>query len=71
MVVEAVIAPEVIIHLIAADMHVDYGATLLIVQSLKARRYGDLVSTDRTRLFIKDAQQLCIASHSPWLVMQV
>ena len=58
----AVIAPEVIVHLIAADMHVDYDATLLIVQSSKARRYGDLDS--RTKLFIKDAQQLCIASHS-------
>ena len=58
----AVIAPEVIVHLTAADMHIDYDAALLIVQSSKARQYGDLVS--RTKLFIKDAQQLCIASHS-------
>ena len=62
MVVGAVIVLEVIVHLIAADMHVDYDAALLIVQSSKARRYGDLVS--RRKLFIKDAQQLCIASHS-------
>ena len=58
----AVIAPEVIVRLTAADMHIDYDAALLIVQSSKARQYGDLVS--RTKLFIKDAQQLCIASHS-------
>ena len=62
MVVEAVIAPEVIVHLTAADMHIDYDAALLVVQSSKARQYGGLVS--RTKLFIKDAQQLCIASHS-------
>ena len=54
MIVEAVIVPEVIVHLIAADMHVDYDAALLIVQSSKACRYGDLVS--RTKLLIKDAQ---------------
>ena len=54
MVVGAVIAPEVIVHLTAADTHIDYDAALLIVQSLKARQYGDLVS--RTKLFIKDAQ---------------
>ena len=60
--VGAVIVPEVIVHLIAADMHVYYDAALLIVQSSKACRYGDLVS--RTKLLIKDAQQLCIASHS-------
>ena len=62
MVVGAVIAPEVIVHLTAADTHIDYDAALLIVQSLKARQYGDLVS--RTKLFIKDAQQLYIASNS-------
>ena len=62
MVVGAVIAPEVIVHLTAADMHIDYDAALLIVQSLKACQYGDLVS--RTRLFIKDSQQLYIASNS-------
>ena len=62
MVVGAVIAPEVIVHLTAADMHVDYGAALLVVQSSKARKYGDLVY--RTKLFIKDVQQLCIASNS-------
>ena len=62
MVVGAVIAPEVIVHLTAADMHVDYDAALLVVQSSKARKYGDLVS--RTKLFIKDVQQLCIASNS-------
>ena len=31
MVVGAVIAPEVIVHLTAADMHVDYDAALLVV----------------------------------------
>ena len=62
MVIGAVIAPEVIVHLTAADMHIDYDAALLVVQSLKARQYGDLVS--RTKLFIKDTQQLYIASHS-------
>ena len=62
MVVEAVIVPEVIVHLIAADMHVYYDAALLIVQSSKARQYGDLVC--RTKLFIKDVSQLCIASNS-------
>ena len=51
MVVGAAIAPEVIVHLTAADMHIDYDAALLIVQSLKARQYGDLAS--RTKLFIK------------------
>ena len=40
MVVEAVIAPGVIVHLTAADMHIGYDAALLIVQSLKARQYG-------------------------------
>ena len=48
MVVGAVIAPEVIVHLTAADMHIGYGASLLIVQSLKSRQYGNLVS--RTKL---------------------
>ena len=62
MVVGAVIAPEAIIHLTAADMHVDYDSALMVVQSSKARQYGDLVS--RTKLFIKDAQQLYIASYS-------
>ena len=61
MVVGGVIATEVIVHLTAADMHVDYDATLF-VQGPKARQYGDLVS--RTKLFIKDAQQLYIASNS-------
>ena len=62
MVVGGVTAAEVIVHLTAADMQIDYDAALLIVQSLKARQYGDLVS--RTKLFIKDAQQLYIASNS-------
>ena len=58
MVVGAVIAPEVIFHLTATDMHVDNDPALLIVQSSKARQYGDLVS--RTKLFIEDVQQLCM-----------
>ena len=62
MVVGGVIAAEIIVHLTAADMHINYDAALLIVQSPKARQYGDLVS--RTKLFIKDAQQLYIASNS-------
>ena len=62
MVVGAMIAPEVIIHLTTADMHVDYDSALMVVQSSKARQYGDLVS--RTKLFIKDVSQLCIASNS-------
>ena len=61
-VVGCVIAAEVIFHLTAADIHIDYDAALLVVRSLKARQYGDLVS--RTKLFIKDAQQLYIASNS-------
>ena len=52
MVVGAVTSPEVIVHLTAADVHVDYDAALLIVQSSKARQYGALVS--KTKLFIKD-----------------
>ena len=52
MVIGGVIAAEAI-HLTAVDMHIDHNATLLIVQSLKARQYGDLVS--RMKLFIKDA----------------
>ena len=36
MVVEAAIAPEVIVNLTTVDMHVDYDAALLIVQSSKA-----------------------------------
>ena len=62
MIIGAVIAPGVICHLTVADMHVDYDVALLIVQSSKALQYGDLAS--RTKLFIKDAGQLCIASHS-------
>ena len=62
MVVGAVIAAEVIVRLTAADIHIDYDAALLVVQCLKARQYGDLVS--RRKLFIKDAQQLCITSNS-------
>ena len=62
MVVGAVIAPEVIIRLTAADMHVDYDSALMVVQSSKARQSGDLVSG--TKLFIKDVSQLCIASNS-------
>ena len=61
-VVGGVIAAEVILHLTAADMHIDCDAVLLIAQSLKARQYGDLVS--RTKPLIKDAQQLNIASGS-------
>ena len=63
MVVGAVIAPEVIVHLTAADMHIDYDSALMVVQSSKARQYGDL--------FIKDVSQLCIASNSQWPVLQV
>ena len=37
MAVGAVIAPEVTVHLTAADMHIDCDAALLVVQSLKAR----------------------------------
>ena len=59
-VVGGVISAEVIVHLPVADMHIDYDAALLVVQSLKAHQYGDLVS--RTELFIKDAQQLYIFS---------
>ena len=62
MVVGAVTAPEVIVHLTEADMRVDYNAALWVVQSSKARKYGDLVS--RIMLFIKDVQQLWIASNS-------
>ena len=62
MVVGGVIAAEVIVHLTVADIHIDYDAALLIVQSPKARQYGDLVF--RTKLFIKDAQQLYITSNS-------
>ena len=62
MVVRAVIAFKVIVRLTAADMRVGHGAALLVVQSSKARQYGDPVS--RTKLFIKGARQLCIASHS-------
>ena len=43
MVVGAVIAPEVIVHLTATYIHIDYDAALLVVQSSKARKYGDLV----------------------------
>ena len=52
----------VISHLTAAYMHFDYDVALLIAQSSRARQYGDLVS--RMKLFIRDAEQLCIASHS-------
>ena len=62
MVVGAVVAPEFIVHLTAADMHFDYDAALLVVQSSKARQYGDVVSW--TKVFIKDVQQLCIALNS-------
>ena len=62
MVVGAVIAPEVIVHLTAADIHVDNDSALVVVQSSKARQYGDLVS--RTKLLIKDVSQLCIASNN-------
>ena len=61
MVIRGVIAAEVIVHLTAADMHIDYNAALLIVQSPNARQYGDVVS--RTKLCIKDAQQLYNVSH--------
>ena len=62
MVVGGVIAAEVIVHLTAADMHIDYDAALFVVQSPKARQYSNLVS--RTKLFIKGAQKLYIASNS-------
>ena len=61
MVVGAVVAPGVV-HLTAADARADYEAALLVVQSSKARQYEGLVS--RTKPFIKDIQQLCIASNS-------
>ena len=48
MVVGAVVAPEVIVHLTAAGMHFDYDAALLVVQSSKARQYGDVVSWTKT-----------------------
>ena len=51
MVVGAVTVPEVIVHLVVADMHIDYDAALLIVQSSEACRYGDLVS--RTKLLLR------------------
>ena len=38
MVVGAVIAPEVIVHLTTADIHIDYDAALLVVQSLEAHQ---------------------------------
>ena len=44
MVVGAIIAPEVIVHLTTADMHADYDAALLIVQSSKAHQYGNITS---------------------------
>ena len=37
MAIGGVIAADVIVHLTEADMHIDYDAVLLIVQSLKAR----------------------------------
>ena len=67
MVVGAVIAPNVIAQLTAADMHFDYDAALLVVQGSKAHQYGDLVS--RTKLYTKEVQKLCIASNSQWLVL--
>ena len=60
MFVGAVITPEVIVHLAAANMHAGHGAGSLVVQSSKARKYGDLVF--RTKLFIKDVQQLFIVA---------
>ena len=62
MVAGGVSAAQAIFHLNAADIHIDYDAALLVGQSLKAHQYGDLVS--RTKQFIKDAQQLHIASNS-------
>ena len=56
------IAPAFIIQLTAAEMNVDYDSALMVVQSSKARQYGGLVY--RTKLFIKDVSQLCIASNS-------
>ena len=53
-VVGAVISPEVIVHLAAADMHVDYDTAMLVVRGSKVRQYGDLVS--RITLFIKGVQ---------------
>ena len=66
MVVGAVIAPGATARLTASDMPVGYDVALLIVQSLKARQCGDLAS--RTKLFIKGAERLCIASYSQLLV---
>ena len=62
MVVGAVIVPEVIVHLIAADMHVYYDAALLIVQSSKARRYGDLVTKTKLLRTLNNYVLLHIAS---------
>ena len=62
MVIRGVIAAEVIVHLTAADMHIDYDAVLLVVRNPEAHQYGDLVF--RTKLFIKDAQKLYITSNS-------
>ena len=52
MVVGGVIVAKVIGHLTVVDMQIDYDAALLIVQNLKARQFGNLVS--RTKHFIKD-----------------
>ena len=41
MVVGAVTTPEVIVHLTAADMHAEYDAALLVVQSSGVRQYGE------------------------------
>lgn len=56
MVAGAVIDPAVIVHLTAVDIHIDYDAALLVVHSLKARQYDDLVS--RAKLTVKGVQEI-------------
>ena len=62
MVVRVAIAAEIIVHITTANMHIDYDATFLLGQSMKARKYADLVP--RTKLIIMDVQQLYIALNS-------
>ena len=47
LVVGGKIAAEGIVHVTAADILVDYDATMLVVLSSKARHYGDQVSRKR------------------------
>ena len=61
MVVGAVIDPAVIVYLTAVDKHIDYDAALLVVHSLKARQYDDLVS--RAKLIVKGVEELWISTN--------